>query len=149
VDAVSDIVDDETLAIAVKKAIDVGLIPKVGFIDDVAENWEKVKAVTEIVAAEVSRRFEADLKRAHTVYDICREALEAEHHRASLAEMERDAILRWSIRHAGYLGTREDTDGEGRWWARGDEGRVVADTAEAVVRKAAGLEPEPASWDDE
>jgi hypothetical protein len=87
--------------------------------------------------------------RAEATCDHLRVGLEAEHDRALLAERERDAILRWSIRHAGYLGTREDTDSRGRWWARGDEGRVVADTAEAVVRKAAGLEPEPASWDDE
>lgn len=33
---------------------------------------------------------------------------------------ERDAILRRSVRHAGYIRTREDADGEGRWSARGD-----------------------------
>jgi hypothetical protein len=60
-----------------------------------------------------------------------------------LAEIraERDAILRWSIRHAGYIGT---TDGESapkghKWWARGDRGRVTAPTAEQAVRLAAGL----------
>jgi hypothetical protein len=51
---------------------------------------------------------------------------------------ERDAILRWSIRHAGYIGTREDP--ELRWWARGDDGTVYGRTAEEAVRRAAGLD---------
>lgn len=56
---------------------------------------------------------------------------------------ERDAILRWSIRHAGYIGTRDGSDGLGPWWARGDSGWVLGRTAEEVVRKAAGLNGAP------
>lgn len=56
---------------------------------------------------------------------------------------ERDAITRWSIRHAGYLGTTDGhehcPDGH-KWWARGDKGDVTAPTAETAVRLAAGLD---------
>jgi len=52
---------------------------------------------------------------------------------------ERDAILRWSIKHAGYISQRPD-DGQGSWWARGDDGNVYGRTAEEAIRKAAGLE---------
>lgn len=65
-------------------------------------------------------------------------ALEAE---ASRLRAERDAILRWSIRHAGYIGTTEieTMPPTRKWWAVGDRGRVLSDTAEGVVRVAAGL----------
>ncbi len=57
---------------------------------------------------------------------------------------ERDAILRWSIKYAGYIDNRVPTpDNPYPWWAQGDEGTVYADTPEAAVRKAAGLEGEP------
>lgn len=35
----------EMLEAAVKKAVEVGLLPKHGFGDQVAENWSKMKAV--------------------------------------------------------------------------------------------------------
>lgn len=70
--------------------------------------------------------------------------------RAALDEVdrlaaERDAILRWSVRHAGYIGTFDPESMPPRtmWWARGDNGRVEAKTAEQAVRKAAGLDITP------
>lgn len=67
--------------------------------------------------------------------------------RAAVADLarvarERDAILQWSIRHAGWIGTYdlEACPPITRWWARSDNGRVEADTAEQVIRKAAGLD---------
>jgi hypothetical protein len=57
-------------------------------------------------------------------------------------EAERDAILTWSIRHAGYISTRMPTlENPNPWWARGDGGSVYAMTAIAAVRRAAGLNP--------
>jgi uncharacterized protein (DUF1778 family) len=38
---------DAMLAAAVRKAIDVGLLPKAGFIDVVEENWRKVRDVVQ------------------------------------------------------------------------------------------------------
>lgn len=103
---------------------------------------------TERLAGELLRdnSFNADrLRLSQDFPTMVREgitALKAENDalRAEVARLteERDAILRWSIRHAGYIGTR----GRGGWWANGDHGRVFADTAEEVVRKAAGLDPE-------
>jgi hypothetical protein len=71
----------------------------------------------------------------------------ASHVRRLVAEVarltaERDAILRWSIRHAGWIGKDDGFDPD-RWWARGEHGIVRgAATAEAAVRRAAGLEEE-------
>lgn len=55
---------------------------------------------------------------------------------------ERDAIERWAIRHAGYIGTfdLEVFPPITMWWAMGDNGRVEGRTASEVVRRAAGLE---------
>jgi hypothetical protein len=38
---------DEMLQAAVKKAVEVGLLPKHGFDDQVAQNWVNMKAVVE------------------------------------------------------------------------------------------------------
>lgn len=55
---------------------------------------------------------------------------------------ERDAILRWSIERAGYIGTTGG--GPCKWWALGLDGRrVYANTPENVVRIAAGLQEQP------
>jgi hypothetical protein len=54
---------------------------------------------------------------------------------------ERDAILRWASGHAGHIGPGVD-DGSGRFWAMKGSETIFGDTAEEVVRKAAGLDPE-------
>lgn len=42
---------EEMLTAAVKKAVEVGLLPKIGFGDQVAENWGRVRAVIETALA--------------------------------------------------------------------------------------------------
>lgn len=61
--------------------------------------------------------------------------------RLAAAQAERDAILRWSIRHAGYIGQSTRVEPDMQWWAGSDNGKVYGRTAEEVVRKAAGLAP--------
>jgi hypothetical protein len=43
---------DAMLQAAVRKAVEVKLLPKAGFIDVIEENWQKVKAVVEAALAE-------------------------------------------------------------------------------------------------
>jgi hypothetical protein len=38
---------DAMLAAAVRKAIEVGLLPKAGFIDVIEENWRKVRDIVQ------------------------------------------------------------------------------------------------------
>lgn len=62
------------------------------------------------------------------------------------ARAERDALLRWSIRHGGGAFGRHEpgpANGYTAWWARGDNGIVHAATAEEAVCKAAGIPESP------
>jgi hypothetical protein len=43
---------DKALKAAIKKAVEVGLLPKAGFIDVIETNWRKVKDVVEAALAE-------------------------------------------------------------------------------------------------
>lgn len=79
------------------------------------------------------RKLEGDLAEAD-------EVVMATTRRLGELKAELEAITRWAITCAGYLGTRDGSDGRGYWWARGDKGMVLADTAEEAVRRAAGLE---------
>lgn len=47
---------EEMLTAAVKKAVEVGLLPKIGFGDQVAENWNKVRATVEAALAIVPQQ---------------------------------------------------------------------------------------------
>jgi hypothetical protein len=42
-----DIVTDAMLAAAVRKAIEVKLLPKEDWVDNIGKNWERIKAVVE------------------------------------------------------------------------------------------------------
>lgn len=55
---------------------------------------------------------------------------------------ERDALTLWAYGHVEYVGSfdLEICPPVTRWWALGYGGRVEADTAEAAIRKAAGLD---------
>jgi hypothetical protein len=89
-----------------------------------------------------------DAKQARITADMKREwsdaGAEIEALRASVARLtaERDAVIRWSIKHTGWVGKDDGFDPD-HWWARGENGTVRgAATAEAAVRRAAGLELE-------
>jgi hypothetical protein len=36
---------DAALAAAVRKAVEVGLLPRTGFMDEIAKNWERIRDV--------------------------------------------------------------------------------------------------------
>lgn len=42
---------EEMLIAAVKKAVEIGVLPKHGFDDQVAQNWDNVKAIIEAALA--------------------------------------------------------------------------------------------------
>jgi hypothetical protein len=133
------------LQAAVRKAVEVELLPKAGFIDVRKEGWRQVKAVVEAALAEADEECESRLDRARAAYDALREAIEVEHGRALIAESERDAITR-------LLVVESLAKGDG-WYVQEDlppkvKGRYPTfDAAMAVVRKAAGLDAAPAQGD--
>jgi hypothetical protein len=85
---------DKVIAAAVTKAVDVKLLSKRALINDVEENWRKVKTVVEVALAAADEECESRLDRARAAYDALREAIEIEHGRALTAESERDGVAK-------------------------------------------------------
>lgn len=117
--------------------------------DRLPQTWGRW--VAEPLLRELARRLERATKERDGLKadnEALGELRRTEAERATIAERERDAILRWSIRHAGQIGTTNADNRwmasgpNDRWWAIGDNGRVTGKTAEEVVCKAAGLDRE-------
>jgi hypothetical protein len=102
------LIADAMLHAAIRKAVEVELLPGAGFLVVAEKDCRKVKAVLEAALAEADEECESRLDRARAAYDALREAIEIEHGRALEAEAERDAIARLCYREV----ETEDLDRE-------------------------------------